>query len=400
MTRRPSEKGSSMVLAILIMGVLVITTLSTALMLNTLKREAVYQQGLLMAEAEAQSGMEDALVQLEGGANWRSSFSITKKALKTGYYTVEISTFSHPTITATGYGFAMSPDRPFRSVEMDVQPFPIPQISSAIVTNGNFLLNDGVSYVDAYSSDISTSPTSFFTSSAVVEASGISWGGNTEPTAVKGNCYYTSSRGAKQNCNGAYPNSIASITVSTFNGSAYASDNDNLLMEPTTYLDNNSPQNFNQNVDSSVVTIPTGVYYVHNFWANDTTGASIIVDNRNGPVIILYTGSVQIQEPITNMSGYPADLVFYGQGGTGVTIDPAVSYNYYAVFEINGNFNLYSATVFGGLYSWSGNVTINNNYGPGSATAIFHYDTALQRTGFTVVRLSAGSYKAPSNVKL
>src|SRR5207244_3363253 len=98
----------------------------------------------------------------------------TAKTLKTGYYDVTLSTYSRPTVTSTGYGAAMSyVRRPFRSLSVQADALPIPQMSYAVfgssVSNSQPVVITTGAVVNSYDSTVSTSPSSVgYSSSAVV----------------------------------------------------------------------------------------------------------------------------------------------------------------------------------------------------------------------------------------
>jgi len=134
--------------AVVMMGVSLYT--STHAMIQ----ESVYQKRLVQAQAIAEAGLEDALLQLRLNPTWRTGF--TQKLLSGGSYTVSLSTASSPLITSRGVSMTIAIIGPARAM-VQAQGV-MTKFTCTMFSNNNAALNG---FLDAYDSSVSTTPASF-----------------------------------------------------------------------------------------------------------------------------------------------------------------------------------------------------------------------------------------------
>jgi hypothetical protein len=379
-----NERGSSMVLAILIMGILVITVLSTTLLLGAQKKEAAYHQRLLQAEQFAESGLQDALITLQSSSTWRAGFS--QKAIKNGYYDVTLSTNSRPTITVSGYGASIAyVRRPFRTFSVKVDALPIPQAMYAAQGGGpgNPLTLQNGAVINSYNSDITPTPAVFGSNAVIWSNQKVQLQGS--GTQVFGTCYYAGNPPpSTPGCLSVPAKSTYTLSIPAISYNNYPNENDDLTgLIPNTYY---NPGNKQLNIPGGQsAVIQSGVYYFKGITI--AGGGTLTVSITNGPVVIYDdTGNININGAFVNPSLYPGNLVIYGSGAVNINVTLNSTQKFYGVFYGNtlNTVNI-ASEMFGAVAGQA--LTIQTG-------GLLHQDLSLQRGPFASVRVYSGSWAA------
>lgn len=372
----PGMIGLAMCLAIMLS--LVILSSSTVLTLRSLKRHALYQQKVLQAQFIAESGLSDALLQLQANESWRTGFS--QKAMKGGYYTVTLSSDKRPWITATGYSASLALlGRAFRTVKVRADPTPVPQFVYGLSSEQDITFQ-GNARIDSYNSEVDPSPSSFGSSAKV-------WSNDQVTFArvfysVYGTCNYRNTPAPAANTvSGTVTLSTYTINLASVTTSSFATDNDNLTgITPSSYY-NTTNRNLTVPVGQSA-TIKSGSYYLNKVDINGT----LTLDITDGPVALYMTSDLDVTGAIVNPTEYPANLLITLTDSHDHVLINATAPLHAMILDKLGNFTL-SSTFYGAVIAK--NFTMTD-------TGRFHQDLALQRNRIWATRLMGGTWTSLS----
>lgn len=377
MRRRIGSRGVGLVIALVTLAVTGILSAAAALIMRTLARDSLYQKKLIEAAAAAESGAEDALLQLAHDGKWRAGFA--GKSCPGGYYDVSLSSGAIPTLVATGYGeFFSIFGRARRKVSFRVEAVPIPKLDYAILA-GDTLSFTPYNIVNSYDSLKDVTPYRFDQSGDVASNAGIqmsSW-----HPVVYGNAAYKSGFAPPAALVlGSIRKLSAPLDLPTEDGSAYLDENDDLTgLSPSSVFD---PAAKSLVVTSTVpATIASGIYYFH---AVDIQG-TLTVQVNNGPVVLFVDGPFTLSGKLQNDTHVPANLIIYGSGSKEAwTLAPQEAI-YAAVVAPTRDLVLRQ-----GVYG----AVVGRRVLLAQAAAAVHFDVSLQRPKSYFIRRLTGTWRA------
>ena len=168
--RLKSCRGSGLLRTILTLTIMGIISTTTVGALRQLKKQSLYEKRMIQALHYAESGIEDALLQLQANADWTAGF--TDKPIGVGKYTVTVTTDARPVLTSTGYGKAMHLlGTPIVTVRYKVEVSTIPQMLYAAHIDKDIPHNDEdqieLGGINSYNSEIDPEPVTFGSSAKV-----------------------------------------------------------------------------------------------------------------------------------------------------------------------------------------------------------------------------------------
>lgn len=352
-----NARGSTLVISLVIMVVLMILTTGVYSITRAMVRESVYQMRVAQAQAIAEAGMEDALLQLRLSPGWRAGF--TNKAFAGGSYTVTLSTDSFPWILSRGVSRPIanqgSTDVSVRAQAQWTSSNPCGTISDRdAVING---------YMDAYSSSVSTAPASFNLGGRFCSNDGITVLNHGSPSLRMDVTYFGSPAPSASTVEGTVTRSTYTTTLTVHNGAAFASANSNNTLPAAYYTASNKRLVIPSNV---AVTLYAGTYYFNTL----TVSGNLRVNTSTGPVVIYMNNNLTLSTlagagngEITNLSGIPSNLLIYPQGSRNMTFRSKAALH--AIVDGSAATVTVRQTIYGNLRAR--NITIDNPYR-------FHFD--------------------------
>lgn len=411
-TRRDGFSLPISLVIVLIAGLLAAAAYS---LMRAQTRETLYQSRLAQAQAIAEAGLEDALLQLSKNLSWKTGFS--QKAFVGGYYTVTVSTDdTNPWVESTGYGPAITGfGRAARTVRAQANIEGFTNFASTFTVNWA---------MTAFDSSIDRTPTCQISNMA---ANGCSFGAdvfanNTIVTAagavrINGNAHYAnpaSTAPAASTVSGTISVAASSSTVDIVDGSAFLANNDNegvnrivpsAAYSTTTMILTVSPATDDSN---GRVTLSSGTYY---FKGINVTSSSLRIDlNTSDEIATIYLagrlfvspkGGIDSNDHCTvNGGGCKAyNVHIYGQGGSTMTLSGYDNTGYGAGNTDNLTYlDLYcpedAVTINQRLLGRAvgKTVTITNPYGGSNKRPIFFFDRQFGYSQATGAKWVSGSW--------
>ena len=312
----------------------------------------------------AEAGFEDAMLQLRLNSSWRAGF--TNKAFSGGSYTVTLSSGTPAIVTSVGSAPAMMILGTAQATITGQALVQASTSSSSCTTYSNSVATvNGLA--DTYDSSVSTNPASF-------NAGGHFCSNDNFQTAngairVRMDVDYFSTVGPKAGTvEGTVTHTTFTYTVPTHNDTAFANNNDDGKLPNTYFTAASKTLSIPIN---AIMTISSGTYYFNSM----TVNGNLQVDTSLGPVYLCMTADFTLPNKagghngeITNLSSIPSKLMFYPQGGAGITLSSKAPL--YAIVNAAASNVTVSQTLYGNIIG--NNVTINSGN-------IFHFDqqTAL-----------------------
>jgi Tfp pilus assembly protein PilX len=346
-----SENGTTLVISLVALVVVSILMAGIYSVTRAMVRESVYQMKLAQAQAIAEAGLEDALLQLRLNPDWRTGF--TNKTFGSGAYTVTVSTDTAPWITSKGSSGSIALLGPAHAtVRAQAQVATV-----CLNLSGSSKLSISAA-VDAYDSSVNTSPTTFSFGANVCSNDKIQIQKN-QGYAVNGDAYYFQGP-APDNTTvlGTIYQSTFTRTVPSHDGSAFVTSNNNLTgISPITYYNAGTKQ---LTIPAGfTVTLAPGNYYLNGLTVN--SGATLVANNAAGPVTIYLNGDLDLDGAFTNSTRIPSKLLIYPQGNNNVNLQ-ASSGSFLGVVEGPNSSIFTSEIVYGKLAGGSLNITNNFHY--------------------------------------
>lgn len=349
-----------MVLSLVALTVVSILAVGVYSVTRAMVRESVYQLRLAQAQALAEAGMENALLQLRLTPGWRAGY--TDKAFGGGSYTVTFSTTTSLWITSRGASGSLPLLGTTRSSVSALAQITRP---CTTLSNRDATL-DG--FIDSYDSSVSTSPASFGFGGHFCSNDGVSVLSRSSPSLHMDVDYFGSPAPAASTVEGTIARSTYTTALPAHDGSAYASANDNGKLPGAYYTAGSKRLAIPSNV---AVTITSGTYYLNTL----TVNGNLRVDPSLGPVTLYMNGNLTLSNrsgtgngEITNLSGVPSNLAIYPQGNRTLTLGSKGALH--AVIEGDATTVNVSQTIYGNIKA--SRLTINSPY-----TLHFDHRTAL-----------------------
>ena len=302
-------RGSGLVMSLIVLAVFAMLGVVIYTVTRTQAREAAVGLRTSQAQAAAEAGLEDALEQLYQSSSWNAGFS--NKPFGSASYTVVVSSDSPPWIVSVGAASAVaglgSVARSVRA-QASVTASTAPQAGSGYAIMAQTEARSE-SLVDAYSSAVNPSPTSF-SSGADVWSNGIVVT-STGAVRIRGSATYRSA-----------PAPSASTIEGTVFLSTYTQTLPNHTCNPCKNANSNltglSPQSV-YNSGSKNVAIPVGTtallqpgtYYFNNI----SIAGTLNVNASTGTVTVYYSGVITANSgcQFNNLSQIPSNLLLYGE---------------------------------------------------------------------------------------
>lgn len=313
---RGGTRGSGLALALV--AILIMGLLSAAVytMTKAMVKECLYQQRLGEAQAIAEAGLEDALLQLRLNPKWKTGF--TDKPFAGGSYTVTVSTdIINPWVTSIGYS---------ANIPTLKGPAGRTVIAQSLLQSGFMFAADtftvlGNGLVDSYDSTKKKNPASFDANAQV-------WSNGQVVTSVggiriRGNVsYITPPAPAGSTVEGTITLEDSPRTVTVEDPGVYIStavnDNNNCCTPQSAY---NAVTMIVTVSTNNPVTLKPGIYYFKGMNIYDRLNVN--TNFKNGQTAKVYlAGNLYVggnKGEINVKDDLPAGFIIYGQGGK--TID-------------------------------------------------------------------------------
>jgi hypothetical protein len=345
--------------AVVMMGVSLYT--STHAMIQ----ESVYQKRLVQAQAIAEAGLEDALLQLRLNPHWRTGFA--QKPFAGGSYTVTLSTASSPLMTSRGVSTTIAIIGPARAM-VQAQGV-LTKFTCTMFSNNNATLNG---FLDAYDSSVSTTPASFGFGGHLCSNNQVTVQNHGAVSVHMDVDYFTTPAPGAALIEGAVTKATFTYVIPTHDGTPFVNTNDNGKLPLPFYIAATKTLNVTAN---NTVLMPNGTYYFNSL----TVNGNLVVNTTTAPVVVYLNTNFTLPNlalghngEITNVSGIPSRLAIYPQGSRTISLQSKASV--YAMVDGSTSNLTVGTTVYGNLIG--NNVTIQNPHN-------FHFDlqTAL---GFAV----------------
>lgn len=371
--RRPAldQRGIGLTMSLIVLCVFGIMATTTVTLLRTLKKDSVYQMGVLKAHSIAEAGAQDALRQLVSTASWRTGFN--QKAFGEGYYTVTLSTHARPWVTSTGYARSVALiGRPVRTIKERVETELVKQYKYGVLSRKSL----NITYpgrIDSYNSEDSTAPSVFGSTGTTWVNTSVNFNASTA-TVVFGNLtFYSGTAPSSWTVTGTIVDSTYTLPTPTVSGSSYTADNYNLIgFSPQSYY---TPGTRNVAVPWwGTATLKSGIYYFNRLDIDGTLNIEI----TNGPVIIYFDANLTVTNlgKVVNPTKIPGNLFFYAQTVTLVDIDSTEPF--YGVLDVQDADITIDSEVYGAVVGED--VVIEND-------GRVHFDRALERAQTNVLRI-------------
>ncbi len=307
---RNAGRGSGLVLALIAIAVASVIGLGIHALAKGLARQSVYAMRQAQAQALAESGVEDALLQLALNPFWRDGF--TSKPAASGSYTVTLTTGTPTTIVAKGYAASLPM---FGSAAVTAR-CQATLLRNRVTGRGGLRANTWTvnGLIDAYDSSVNVNPLLFGNGANL-------WSNGTLVTQagamrINGDAYYfLGSAPASITVAGTIYHTTSTVALPFHDGSAYQNSNDNSLIPGNLY----NPSGKEISVPASQSgTLPPGTYYFNKLSVQGTLN----LDTSTGTVTIYLAGPMNLAAPgaINNLSKIPSRVLIYVQGNQSVSL--------------------------------------------------------------------------------
>lgn len=304
-----NNRGAGLTLALLSVLVMALMGAAVYALTRALARESVYVKRSAQAQAIAEAGVEDAMLQLLLNRNWRTGF--TNKPFAGGSYTVTLSTdLTNPWVFSTGYSVPIPSLR--GPAVRTVTARAILTAGFANYSKSSFTVS-GI--VDSYDYRVNADPKTFGSQAEVWSDSNVVTSGGT--TRIFGNVKYIWPP-APGLVSGTVIQATNTKNIAILDGSPYLAANDNATCcNPQTIYDAATMKILVPTATNA--TIAPGVYY---FKGMDIFGRLRADTDKNNDlsVTIYLEGNLNVSsndknKGLENKDKKPALFLINGQGG-------------------------------------------------------------------------------------